>query len=68
MLLPWAGCSMSWSGDDPDPVGRSGVAGDRAHGLRKGFASLSLQVQEVLAARSVWAAICFAFAAAAATC
>src|SRR3954447_25751473 len=23
---------MSWSGDDSDPVGRSGVAGDRAHG------------------------------------
>src|SRR3954471_20206870 len=23
---------MSWSGDDPAPVGRSGVAGDWAHG------------------------------------
>src|SRR4051812_18906689 len=23
---------MSWRGDDSDPVGRSGVAGDRAHG------------------------------------
>ena len=32
MLLPWAGSSMSWSGDDPDPDGRSGVAGDGAHG------------------------------------
>src|ERR671913_1009128 len=32
MLLPWAGSSMSWSGDDPDPDGRSGVAGDEAHG------------------------------------
>src|SRR5215204_5530260 len=32
MPLPWRASSMSWSGDDPDPVGRSGVAGDRAHG------------------------------------
>src|SRR3954466_3665525 len=30
--LPWPGSLMSWSGDDSDPVGRSGVAGDRAHG------------------------------------
>src|SRR3954467_3462426 len=27
---------MSWSGDDSDPVGRSGVAGGRAHGLAQG--------------------------------
>src|ERR687898_769440 len=32
MPLPWRASSMSWSGDDPDPVGRAGVAGDRAHG------------------------------------
>jgi len=39
---------MSWSGDDSDPVGRSGVAGDRAHGSAQRVASLSLRVQEVL--------------------
>ena len=34
--------------DDPDSERRAGVAGDRSHRMRKGFASLSLQVQEVL--------------------
>ena len=42
------GFSTCWSDDDPDPDGRAGVAGDRAHGYAKGFPSLSLQVQEVL--------------------
>ena len=27
----WPGCSRFWSGDDPGPVGRAGVAGGRAH-------------------------------------
>jgi hypothetical protein len=33
--LPWRASLMSWSGDDPDPGGRAGLAGDRAHGSAK---------------------------------
>jgi len=37
-----------WSGDDHAPQWGTGLAGDRAYDMRKGFASLALQVQEVL--------------------
>ncbi len=48
MQRRWLGFSMCWSGDDPDPDGRAVWLATGHTDMRKGFASLSLQVQEVL--------------------
>lgn len=39
---------MYWSGDDPGPERREGVARHRLYGMRKGFPGLALMVQETL--------------------
>ena len=39
---------MSWSGDDPDRAGRSGVAGDGSHRSAQGVCQPVAAVQEVL--------------------
>ena len=41
-------CSTPWASNDPGSHRRAGLARDRRTDMRKGFASLSLQVQEVL--------------------
>ena len=45
-------CSMCWSGDDSDPLGRTGLAGGRRTDMRRGMSGLARQVQEAIARRS----------------